>query len=169
MEVRGLPDDRRRSDSRPGLTIERMVELAQVSRANFYRFSEEAKPDRDMDLRDALQRIASEWPSYGRPRITAELRRGGGTVNPNKPDPTHPIARTAPLGMKNLRTEPSQQREATPVLAVSLHRPEEERQGEKRVESADCPRPPARFRKCEPHCKWRTIRASRGTRPSGLE
>ena len=30
-----------------------------------------------MDLRDAIQRIALEWPSYGRPRITAELRRRG--------------------------------------------------------------------------------------------
>ena len=35
-----------------------------------------------MDLRDAIQRIALEWPSYGRPRITAELRRQGWTVNP---------------------------------------------------------------------------------------
>jgi transposase InsO family protein len=52
-----------------------------VSRASFYRFSEEAKPDRDMDLRDAIQRIALEWPSYGRPRITAELRPRGWTVN----------------------------------------------------------------------------------------
>jgi transposase InsO family protein len=34
-----------------------------------------------MDLRDAIQRIALEWPSYGRPRITAELRRRGWTVN----------------------------------------------------------------------------------------
>jgi putative transposase len=67
-----------------GLTIERMVELARVSRASFYRFSEEAKPDRDMDLRDAIQRIALEWPSYGRPRITAELRRRGWTVNPKR-------------------------------------------------------------------------------------
>lgn len=66
------------------LTIERMVGLAQVSRASFYRFSEEAKPDRDMDLRDAVQRIALEWPSYGRPRITAELRRRGWTVNPKR-------------------------------------------------------------------------------------
>ena len=63
-----------------GLTIERMVELARVSRASFYRFSEEARPDRDMDLRDAIQRVALEWPSYGRPRITAELRRRGWTV-----------------------------------------------------------------------------------------
>ena len=60
-----------------------MVELARVSRASFYRFNEDAEagPDPDMDLRDAIQRIALEWPSYGRPRITAELRRRGWTVN----------------------------------------------------------------------------------------
>ena len=62
-----------------------MVELARVSRASFYRFNEDAaKPDPDMDLRDAIQRIALEWPSYGRPRITAELRRRGWTVNPKR-------------------------------------------------------------------------------------
>ena len=66
-----------------GLSIERMVELGRVSRASFYRFNEDAEavPDPDMDLRDAIQRIALEWPSYGRPRITAELRRRGWTVN----------------------------------------------------------------------------------------
>ena len=32
-------------------------------------------------MRDAIQRIAVEMPSYGRPRITAELRRRGWTVN----------------------------------------------------------------------------------------
>ena len=37
-----------------------------------------------MDLRDAIQRIGLEWPSYGRPRITAELRRRGWTVNPKR-------------------------------------------------------------------------------------
>ena len=65
-----------------GLTIERMVELGQVSRSGFYRFDAGAKPrpDPDMDLRDAIQHIALEWPSYGRPRITAELRRRGWTV-----------------------------------------------------------------------------------------
>jgi len=68
------------------LTAKRMVKLAGVSRASFYRFEEEAGagPDPDMDLRDAIQRIALEWPSYGRPRITAELRRRGWTVNPKK-------------------------------------------------------------------------------------
>jgi transposase InsO family protein len=69
-----------------GLTIERMVELGQVSRSGFYRFQENvpAKPDGDMDLRDAIHRIALEWPSYGRPRITKELRRQGWTVNPKR-------------------------------------------------------------------------------------
>jgi putative transposase len=65
------------------LSIERMVELGRVSRSGFYRFNTnpETGPDKDMDLRDAIQRIALEWPSYGRPRITAELRRRGWTVN----------------------------------------------------------------------------------------
>ena len=67
-----------------GLTIARMVELGRVSRSGFYRFDDSAEPDPDphMDLRDAIQRIALEWPSYGRPRITAELRRQDWTVNP---------------------------------------------------------------------------------------
>jgi putative transposase len=70
----------------PGLTIERMVELGKVSRSGFYRFDDSTKPrpDQDMDLRDAIQRIALEWPSYGRPRITAELRRRGWKVNPKR-------------------------------------------------------------------------------------
>jgi transposase InsO family protein len=65
------------------LTVERMAELARVSRASYYRFDEkvEAGADSDMDLRDAVQRIALEWPSYGRRRITQELRRRGWTVN----------------------------------------------------------------------------------------
>lgn len=69
-----------------GLTIERMTELGRVSRSGFYRFDNgcERPGDRDMDLRDAIQRIALEWPSYGRPRITAELRRQGWVVNPKR-------------------------------------------------------------------------------------
>ena len=69
-----------------GLTIARMVELGQVSRSGFYRLDESGRPgpDPDMDLRDAIQRIALEWPSYGRPRITKELRRRGWTVNPKR-------------------------------------------------------------------------------------
>lgn len=63
-----------------------MLELGRVSRSSFYRFDPQHKPsaDRDMELRDAIQRIAVEWPCYGRPRITAELRRQGWTVNPKR-------------------------------------------------------------------------------------
>ena len=66
-----------------GLTVERMVKLARVSRAGYYRFDEnaEAGADPDMDLRDAVQRIALDWPAYGRRRMTQELRRRDWTVN----------------------------------------------------------------------------------------
>jgi putative transposase len=69
-----------------GLTIERMVELGRVSRSGFYRFDDDRRPDSDpdLDLRDAIQRVALEWPSYGRPRITKELRRCGWRVNPKR-------------------------------------------------------------------------------------
>jgi transposase InsO family protein len=64
------------------MTVERMTELGRVSRSSFYRFDPEPKAeDSDMDLRDAIQRIALEMPSYGRPRITAELRRRAWKVN----------------------------------------------------------------------------------------
>src|SRR3954452_8833064 len=47
-----------------GLTVERMMQLGGVRRARFYRFDENAHQshDADMDLRDAVQRIALEWP-----------------------------------------------------------------------------------------------------------
>ena len=66
-----------------GLTVNRMTKLVRVSRASFYRFVKHRQtcPDPDMDLRDAIQRIALEWPSYGRPRITAELKRRGWNAN----------------------------------------------------------------------------------------
>ncbi len=59
-----------------------MCRLAGVSRSGFYRYPPDPPgPDRNMKLRDALQRIALEFPSYGRPRMTAELRRRGWVVN----------------------------------------------------------------------------------------
>ena len=68
-----------------GLTIQRMLELGRISRSGFYRFADgEHGPDPDMELRDAIQKIAVEWPSYGRPRITEELRRRGWVVNPKR-------------------------------------------------------------------------------------
>jgi len=69
-----------------GLTTRRMLELGRLSRSSFYGFDPErrAVADHDLKLRDAIQRIALEWPYYGRPRITAELRRQGWTVNPKR-------------------------------------------------------------------------------------
>ena len=59
-----------------------MCALAGVSRAGFYRFpSDPPRPDPNRELRDALQRIALELPSYGWPRMTAELKRRGWAVN----------------------------------------------------------------------------------------
>jgi len=65
------------------LTVERMVKLAGVSRASYYRFDDNAESGTgpDMDLRDAIQRIALDWPTYGRRRVTEELRRRDWTVN----------------------------------------------------------------------------------------
>ena len=59
-----------------------MVSLAGVSRASYYRFDPEATgPVRDVDLRDLIQRLALRYPAYGRPRLTAELKRQGWAVN----------------------------------------------------------------------------------------
>jgi putative transposase len=44
----------------------------------------QAGGDLDMDIRDAIQRVVLEWTSYGRQRITEELRRRGWTVNPKR-------------------------------------------------------------------------------------
>ena len=62
--------------------MERMCDLAKLSRAGFYRFvPRPAGPDPDLELRDALQRVALEFPSYGWRRMTAELQRRGWAVN----------------------------------------------------------------------------------------
>ena len=64
------------------MTVSRMCELAEVSRAALYRFDpERVRQDPDLDLRDLIQRIALEFPCYGRPRVTAELHRRGWEVN----------------------------------------------------------------------------------------
>src|SRR5262245_22843067 len=67
------------------MTVGRMCQLGGISRSGFYR--KESRPkgeDRDLELRDAIQRIAVEFPSYGRPRVTEELRRRGWQVNPKR-------------------------------------------------------------------------------------
>jgi transposase InsO family protein/transposase-like protein len=66
-----------------GLSIERMCQLAQVSRAGFYRYLDcRAPEEEDMTVRSAIQEIALEHERYyGYRRVTAELRRRGIMVN----------------------------------------------------------------------------------------
>jgi putative transposase len=64
------------------MTAFRMCDLGRVHRAGLYRFDSKVEsPDEDLDLRDDIQRVALEFPYYGRPRITAALRRRGWEVN----------------------------------------------------------------------------------------
>ena len=65
------------------LSIERMCELAGVSRATFYRSLQEQQPvEEEMEVRSAIQQIAlAHRRRYGYRRITAELRRRGMPVN----------------------------------------------------------------------------------------
>lgn len=59
-----------------------MCEVAGFSRAGYYRFLDPVKPAAaDMRLRDEIQKIAVEWPSYGSRRITQELKARGWEVN----------------------------------------------------------------------------------------
>jgi transposase InsO family protein len=66
-----------------GLRIERMCQLAGVSRAGFYRSLQEAQPvEEAMRVRAEIQQIAlAHRHRYGYRRITAELRRRGFLVN----------------------------------------------------------------------------------------
>ena len=65
------------------LSVERMCELARVSRAGFYRSLRERQPvEEEMEIRSAIQQVALEHRRrYGYRRISAELRRRGMQVN----------------------------------------------------------------------------------------
>jgi transposase InsO family protein len=59
-----------------------MCGAAGVSRAGYYRFINRVEESKEeMELRDAIQKIAIERPMYGYRRITAELCRTGTVVN----------------------------------------------------------------------------------------
>jgi len=67
------------------MSVGEMCSLAGMGRAGYYRFlTTPAAGDKDIDLRDAIQRIALEFPAYGRPRMTEELHRRGWQVGPNR-------------------------------------------------------------------------------------
>ena len=69
--------------SQGSLSIERMCQLAQVSRAGFYRHLQGRAPaQEEMEVRSTIQAIAVEHRRrYGYRRITRELRRRGMVVN----------------------------------------------------------------------------------------
>jgi len=52
-----------------------------VSRASYYRFVARQEVDRDVELRDKIQKIAVEMPIYGYRRVCAELKRRGHAAN----------------------------------------------------------------------------------------
>ena len=63
--------------------IERMCQLAQLSRAGFYRSLQEQRPREEaMEVQSAIQQVALEHRRrYGYRRVSAELRRRGMLVN----------------------------------------------------------------------------------------
>jgi putative transposase len=66
----------------PSMPVERACHLLGVSRSNYY----EPRPAREpveetLRLRDAIERIALEFPGYGYRRVTAQLHREGWEVN----------------------------------------------------------------------------------------
>jgi putative transposase len=65
------------------LSVERMCQLAGVSRASFYRLLQKEQPlEEDLELRSQIQQIcATHQRRYGYRRVSAELRRRGLLVN----------------------------------------------------------------------------------------
>ena len=65
------------------MSVERMCQLTEVSRAGFYRSLQERTPvEEDMELRSAIQQIVLEHRRrYGYRRVAAELRRRGMLAN----------------------------------------------------------------------------------------
>jgi len=64
------------------MSVVRMCAVVGFSRASFYRFQTPAKPaSEDLEIREEMQKIAVEWPSYGSRRITHELQARGWDIN----------------------------------------------------------------------------------------
>jgi putative transposase len=62
--------------------VNALCQMTGLNRAGFYR-SRMPRPALpvEMEIRDAMQRVAVEWPTYGYRRVTAELQRRGFLVN----------------------------------------------------------------------------------------
>ena len=70
------------SESPDCLPIARMCDLARLDRRTYYRLKGRAEIEQDhIELRDHIQQVALEWPSYGYRRLTHELARQGILAN----------------------------------------------------------------------------------------
>jgi putative transposase len=64
------------------LPVGRMCELVQLPRRSYYHLVGRTQPvDHYIELRDQIQKVALEWPTYGYRPMTAELRRRGFRAN----------------------------------------------------------------------------------------
>lgn len=62
--------------------VSRLYDALGLSRSQYYRCRLGAPElDADLELRDLIQRVALEWPTYGNRRVTHELRRRGVEAN----------------------------------------------------------------------------------------
>lgn len=70
------------SGNRDCLPIARMCNLARLDRRTYYRLKDRAEMGQGhIELRDHIQQVALEWPSYGYRRVTHELARQGKLAN----------------------------------------------------------------------------------------
>ncbi len=70
-------------EEHPEMSIESLCGLMGLSRSWYYArpMAAERKARKDVELRDAIERIVLEFPGYGYRRVTAALRREGWRVN----------------------------------------------------------------------------------------
>lgn len=72
----------RLKEDHPAASERQLCRLFGVSRSWYHeKPSPQEKVEKDLDLRDAIERIVLEFPGYGYWRVTAELRRQGWSVN----------------------------------------------------------------------------------------
>ena len=66
----------------PTLSLRRLCQLLGVSRSWYYAHpTADALAERDLNLRDAVERVTLDFPGYGYRRVTHALQREGWTVN----------------------------------------------------------------------------------------
>jgi putative transposase len=70
-------------ESHPEVSERSLCRMFSVSRSWYYEkpMATEQKTQKDLDLRDAIERIVLEFPGYGYRRVAAELHRRGFEVN----------------------------------------------------------------------------------------